>query len=58
MCNADLTLEVTNKTLGGVTGFGTEHVCMDWDALLGWVAEAEGKAIDTKVNVPHDSHDD
>ncbi|KAK7189673.1 hypothetical protein DPSP01_005737 [Paraphaeosphaeria sporulosa] len=50
MCNADLTLEVTNKTLGGVTGFGTKHVCVDWEGLLKWVDETEENAIDHAVS--------
>lgn len=49
MCTPDLTLEVTNKTLGGVTGFGTEHICVDWGSLLEWVEDTEENAVDKKV---------
>ncbi|KAF6822081.1 hypothetical protein CMUS01_11219 [Colletotrichum musicola] len=37
MCKPDLTIEVANKTLGGVTGFGTEHQCIRWEDLMDWV---------------------
>lgn len=37
MCNADLTIEVRNDTLEGVTGFGTVHRCVDYQNLLDWV---------------------
>ncbi|KAI0855864.1 S-adenosyl-L-methionine-dependent methyltransferase [Xylaria cubensis] len=33
MCNADLTVELKNEELGGVTGFGTVHRCINWPAL-------------------------
>ena len=45
MCRPDLTLEVKNKTLGGVTGFGTGHVCLDWEQLLDWVSKQESVVI-------------
>lgn len=41
MCNADLTVEVKDKKLNGVHGFGTEHVCIDWESLLAWTSEWE-----------------
>jgi hypothetical protein len=42
MCNPDLTIEVKNDTVGGVTGFGTMHSCQDWNQLTGWVSQWEG----------------
>ncbi|KAL3467935.1 hypothetical protein BJX64DRAFT_282824 [Aspergillus heterothallicus] len=39
MCNADLTVEVKNESLGGVTGFGTEHQCLSWADLSEWISE-------------------
>jgi len=36
MCQPDTTVELKNKTLGGVTGFGTEHQCKDWNQLVRW----------------------
>jgi hypothetical protein len=36
MCRPDLTIEVKDEELGGVTGFGTEHQCRDWQQLLLW----------------------
>ncbi|KAH7316780.1 hypothetical protein B0I35DRAFT_479596 [Stachybotrys elegans] len=41
MCNADLTVELKNEELGGVTGFGTEHRCVDWPGLLDWIRPYE-----------------
>ena len=42
MCQPDTTIEVVNKTLGGVTGFGTEHRCRDWRQLVEWTSQWEG----------------
>ena len=33
MCYADTTVETREPGLNGVKGFGTEHVCKDWDEL-------------------------
>ncbi|KAI9842790.1 MAG: hypothetical protein M1837_006893 [Sclerophora amabilis] len=41
MCQPDLTVEVKDEKRGGVTGFGTEHQCKDWDQLRRWTAEWE-----------------
>lgn len=41
MCKADLTVEVGNLTEGGVTGFGTEHQCVNWEELMGWMKQNE-----------------
>ena len=41
MCQPDLTLEVKDEKLGGVTGFGTEHQCVDWQGLVDWTTEWE-----------------
>ncbi|KAI1172933.1 hypothetical protein F4777DRAFT_484898 [Nemania sp. FL0916] len=41
MCNADLTVELKNEELGGVTGFGTVHRCVNWPALLEWIRPYE-----------------
>ncbi|KAF2258863.1 hypothetical protein CC78DRAFT_503967 [Lojkania enalia] len=41
MCQPDLTLEVRDDELGGVTGFGTEHQCIDWRKLVDWTTEWE-----------------
>ncbi|KAF2233441.1 hypothetical protein EV356DRAFT_448274 [Viridothelium virens] len=48
MCQPDLTVELKEKELGGVTGFGTEHQCRDWGELLNWLEEWEGWAQDPK----------
>ena len=39
MCQPDTTVEVLNPELGGVTGFGTEHQCRDWNELVAWTTE-------------------
>lgn len=36
MCQPDTTIEVKDKEIGGVTGFGTEHQCREWDQLIEW----------------------
>ncbi|KAF2250332.1 hypothetical protein BU26DRAFT_379493, partial [Trematosphaeria pertusa] len=41
MCTPDLTGEVKNETLGGVTGFGTVHECRSWGGLMEWMGEWE-----------------
>lgn len=41
MCKPDLTVEIKNETLQGVTGFGTVHQCRNWDELMHWMAEWE-----------------
>ena len=39
MCNPDLTIELKNEVVGGVTGFGTEHQCKDWGQLMEWITK-------------------
>jgi hypothetical protein len=41
MCRPDLTVELVDEDLGGVTGFGTEHQCQDWSQLMEWMSEWE-----------------
>ncbi|KAF2107982.1 hypothetical protein BDV96DRAFT_588054 [Lophiotrema nucula] len=41
MCQPDLTLEVVNASLDGVTGFGTQHMCVNWKELVDWTSEWE-----------------
>ena len=48
MCRPDLTVEVKNEELGGVTGFGTEHECIDWKQLLDWMSQWEASKTDRK----------
>ncbi|KAF1950757.1 hypothetical protein CC80DRAFT_576819, partial [Byssothecium circinans] len=44
MCNADITLEKIDasgeKELGSVDGWGTEHLCRDWEGLRTWTEGA------------------
>jgi len=53
MCQPDLTVELVDEDVGGVTGFGTEHVCKNWNQLNEWVAQWEGWH-----HVPKQQHDD
>ena len=39
MCQPDTTVEVKDEVIGGVTGFGTEHKCRDWDQLIAWTSK-------------------
>jgi len=55
MCQPDLTLEVKNEELGGVTGFGTEHQCVDWKALVDWTSEWE--TFEQKAKQPQSAED-
>lgn len=41
MCQPDLTIEIQDDDLGGVTGFGIEHQCVDWGELIDWTSEWE-----------------
>lgn len=41
MCRPDLTVEMKNEKLEGVTGFGTEHQCVNWGDVLAWTREWE-----------------
>ena len=52
MCRPDLTVEVKNEELGGVTGFGTEHECIDWTQLLSWMSQWESSKTDRKEGSP------
>lgn len=41
ICRPDLTIETKNEELDGVTGFGTEHMCVDWTAVIAWTSKWE-----------------
>ena len=59
MCQPDITVELKNEELGGVTGFGTEHQCKDWGQLMQWTSEWEDYNPDehqTEENYLHDTH--
>ncbi|KAK4233593.1 hypothetical protein C8A03DRAFT_19366, partial [Achaetomium macrosporum] len=49
MCNADVTLEDLDfgegKALGSVTGWGTQHMCRDWERLRYWTEGANRGAL-------------
>jgi hypothetical protein len=38
MCRPDTTVEVRDEEIKGVTGFGTEHQCSNFDELLKWTS--------------------
>ncbi|ATZ47631.1 hypothetical protein BCIN_02g08890 [Botrytis cinerea B05.10] len=41
MCCGDSTIERVDPELKGVTGWGTEHVCTNWEELQEWVGERQ-----------------
>lgn len=41
MCRLDVTVELKNEELDGVTGFGTAHQCKDWTQLMQWMSKWE-----------------
>ncbi|KAK2025758.1 hypothetical protein LX32DRAFT_702769 [Colletotrichum zoysiae] len=41
MCRPDLTAEPFDPIVGGVTGFGTEHQCINWRDLMDWMVANE-----------------
>ncbi|OHE94396.1 hypothetical protein CORC01_10324 [Colletotrichum orchidophilum] len=41
ICRPDLTVEVGDPAVGGVTGFGTEHQCVNWQELMDWMRDHE-----------------
>ncbi|KAK0374299.1 hypothetical protein CLIM01_08361 [Colletotrichum limetticola] len=41
MFGQDLTIEVANVVVDGVTGFDTEHQCIDWSELMDWMKKNE-----------------
>jgi hypothetical protein len=53
MCNADLTVELKDEQLGGVTGFGTVHQCVDWPKLLEWMPSWEETDAPRSAGVSH-----
>lgn len=58
ICQPDTTVEVKNKDIGGVTGFGTEHYCRDWETLMEWTRTWEGWEQDPREGeeVVHKMH--
>ncbi|KAF7912147.1 uncharacterized protein EAF01_001168 [Botrytis porri] len=41
MCCGDSSIERVNSELKGVTGWGTEHMCTNWEELQEWVGERQ-----------------
>jgi hypothetical protein len=41
MCQPDLTIEVKDARGGGVSGFGTQHRCKDWESVMNWVTRCQ-----------------
>ncbi|KAL8733396.1 MAG: hypothetical protein Q9181_003604 [Wetmoreana brouardii] len=50
MCQPDTTVEVKDPEIGGVTGFGTEHQCRDWDKLMRWTREWQAWEQDPRTD--------
>ncbi|KAG6999525.1 hypothetical protein G7Y79_00034g069480 [Physcia stellaris] len=65
MCQPDLTVEVKDPEIGGVTGFGTQHQCKDWGELIAWTRKWQAWKQDPRVHGhgderehAHHGHDD
>ncbi|KAM3064785.1 hypothetical protein ACMFMG_008734 [Clarireedia jacksonii] len=43
MCHADTTIEVKDEEINGVRGFGTVHMCRDWNELVKWTEATQEK---------------
>ena len=56
MCNPDLTVEVKDEEIGGVTGFGTTHSCQSWEDLLNWTSRWEGWNRTAKEQQDREKH--
>lgn len=60
MCVADRTIEKKNE-MGGVTGFGTEHKCADYDGLVRtiekWHRENGDDMAKESGHAHHNHHD-
>ena len=41
MCYADTTLELKDENSNGVRGFGTQHICRNWEQLVQWTSDAQ-----------------
>lgn len=53
MCQPDTTVELKNEEIGGVTGFGTEHQCKDWDQLIKWTERWQTYDQDERFEEKH-----
>ncbi|KAI4252735.1 MAG: hypothetical protein LQ352_004113 [Teloschistes flavicans] len=49
VCRPDMTVEVKDPEIGGVTGFGTEHQCRNWEELMRWTGKWEGWRQDPRA---------
>ena len=58
MCQPDLTIEEKDEEKGGVTGFGVEHQCADWEQLVHWTSKWESydQSIEPTHNLQAHSH--
>lgn len=56
MCQPDTTVEVKDETKGGVSGFGTEHQCSDWDQLVKWTSKWETWMQDPRARKQKHNH--
>jgi len=60
MCQPDTTIELKDEEVGGVTGFGTEHQCKDWEQLIQWTKKWQTYDPDerpTEEKHLHETHD-
>lgn len=59
MCQPDTTVEVKDKEIGGVTGFGTEHKCRNWIELIVWTTKWQAYKQDPRsenATLSHEHH--
>ena len=54
MCQPDMTVEVKDDEIGGVKGFGTEHMCKDWSQLMDFTSKWETWHQEPKQDEPSD----
>ncbi|KAI0410469.1 hypothetical protein F5X98DRAFT_99127 [Xylaria grammica] len=43
MCNPDLTIEVKDEALGGLSGFVEQYSCIEWNELKSWTETFESR---------------
>lgn len=41
MCNADVTVERNDPSIGGIRGFGINHQCKNWEDVVGWTLDRQ-----------------
>lgn len=57
MCVADTNIEKIDPDAGGVTGWGVERRCGDYDKVRHWATNWRSKTVKASPHHPH-HHDD